>query len=112
MFWDGLKFFGTDVTKLKRLKRNNGEKPKPPRWYDKLLSIQWMTTTIVLLAITIFVLRQEVKLYGTVQIINKETVHSQNLTYNANETLPLMFTIYFKLDEVSEQLNIKNKNNA
>lgn len=51
LFWDGLGFFGTDVTKLHRLKHPND--PNSIRWYDKFTSCQWMSTTVIMLFIAI-----------------------------------------------------------
>ena len=114
MFWDGLGFFGTDITKLERLKKVKDKTDpkgyKGPKWYDKFKSCQWFTTSLILISISIHVIRLEIDKLGTVEIVNKDIAHRNNFTYGINETLPLLVSLYFQLDEISTHLNKLNTN--
>ena len=49
LMWDGLGFWGTDVTKLDRLKR--GKYHKHPGWLDRYKSFQYLITTFIIIII-------------------------------------------------------------
>lgn len=57
LVWDGLGFWGTDVTKLDRLKR--GKYMRKPGWLDRFKSAEYCVTSVIFLYLAISIILYE-----------------------------------------------------
>ena len=98
LVYDGLGFWGTDVTKLDRLKR--GKYHKPPGWFDRFKSFQYVVTSIILIIVFGMILAHEIDRIGDITTSTLYYEKAKNVSYPATESIPLMTTMYIHLDSV------------
>lgn len=81
MINDGLGFWGTDVTKLDRLK--NKPYHKEPGWFDKFFSLEYFITSAITLWVAISIIIYEIERIGTISTQHNTLVKKMSLTYEA-----------------------------
>ena len=64
LFWDGLGFWGTDVTKLDRLKK--GKYYKAPGWFDRYKSSKYVISSLVFMIAFGIIIYSEIERIGDI----------------------------------------------
>ena len=94
MLWDGLGFFGTDHTKLGRLK---GEKVD---FLTPYKSIRSVIVISLMLSVGIYILVTEISKLGTQKSQTVSFIENVSYNYNFTEAIPLHSAIWFYVDEL------------
>lgn len=82
LIWDGLGFWGTDVTKLDRLKK--GTYFRPPGWFDHFKSFEYFVTSVIFLWVSISIIVYEANRVGTIDKQNNKVTKESSLSYPAD----------------------------